>query len=82
VLFETVRAHEGATSKSRNDGDESDFLATRFVRVGHHQHDGVPGIRRRLRTNLGEYAVIYLTALIAALLFVYLGTALVRPEWF
>jgi len=26
--------------------------------------------------------MIYVTALIAALLFVYLGTALVRPEWF
>jgi K+-transporting ATPase KdpF subunit len=26
--------------------------------------------------------VIYLTALITALLFIYLGTALVRPEWF
>jgi len=26
--------------------------------------------------------VIYLTALITALLFVYLGVALVRPEWF
>jgi hypothetical protein len=26
--------------------------------------------------------MIYLTALITALLFIYLGTALVRPEWF
>jgi len=26
--------------------------------------------------------VIYVTGLIAALLFVYLGTALIRPEWF
>jgi K+-transporting ATPase KdpF subunit len=31
---------------------------------------------------LREAAVIYLTALITALLFVYLGVALVRPEWF
>jgi K+-transporting ATPase KdpF subunit len=29
-----------------------------------------------------EAAVIYLTAVIAALLFIYLVTALVRPEWF
>jgi hypothetical protein len=29
-----------------------------------------------------EAAVIYLTAAIAALLFLYLGVALVRPEWF
>jgi K+-transporting ATPase KdpF subunit len=27
-------------------------------------------------------AMIYVTALITALLFIYLGTALVRPEWF
>jgi hypothetical protein len=77
VLFEAV-----ATSKMRSDSDESGLLAARFVRVGHRQHGGVPGIRRRLCSNLGEHAVIYLTALITALLFVYLGTALVRPEWF
>jgi F subunit of K+-transporting ATPase (Potass_KdpF) len=33
-------------------------------------------------TDLKEVAMIYLTALITALLFIYLGTALVRPEWF
>jgi K+-transporting ATPase KdpF subunit len=27
-------------------------------------------------------AMIYATAVITALLFIYLGTALVRPEWF
>jgi hypothetical protein len=42
----------------------------------------LPGFRRRLRSDLREPAVIYLTALIVALLFVYLGVALVRPEWF
>jgi F subunit of K+-transporting ATPase (Potass_KdpF) len=42
----------------------------------------LPGIRRRLRSDLREANVIYLTALIVALLFVYLGVALVRPEWF
>jgi len=26
--------------------------------------------------------MIYVTALITALMFIYLGTALVRPEWF
>jgi len=26
--------------------------------------------------------VIYVTGLVAALLFIYLGTALIRPEWF
>ena len=81
MLFEAVEA-EVATSKSRSEADESGLLATRFVRARPHQHGGLPGIRRRLRTNLREHAVIYLTAVIAALLFVYLGTALVRPEWF
>jgi hypothetical protein len=66
----------------RSDGDESCFLAARAVRAWRRQHDSLPGVHRRLRTNLEETAVIYLTALIAALLFVYLGTALVRPEWF
>ncbi len=32
--------------------------------------------------NLERAAMIYVTALITALLFIYLGTALVRPEWF
>jgi K+-transporting ATPase KdpF subunit len=39
-------------------------------------------LRRRLRAHLREAAVIYVTALITALLFIYLGVALVRPEWF
>jgi len=29
-----------------------------------------------------ESPMIYATAVITALLFIYLGTALVRPEWF
>lgn len=29
-----------------------------------------------------EFVMIYATAVITALLFIYLGTALVRPEWF
>jgi hypothetical protein len=66
----------------RSDGDESCCLVARAVRAWRRQHGGVLGVRRRLRANLEEAAVIYLTALITALLFVYLGTALVRPEWF
>jgi hypothetical protein len=30
----------------------------------------------------GDLTMIYVTAAITALLFIYLGTALVRPEWF
>ncbi len=29
-----------------------------------------------------EVGMIYLTAIVTALVFVYLATALVRPEWF
>jgi F subunit of K+-transporting ATPase (Potass_KdpF) len=75
-------AHEVAVLNLRSDDDESRFLVARTVRAWRRQHGGLPGVHRRLRTNLGEAAVIYLTALIAVLLFVYLGTALVRPEWF
>jgi len=35
-----------------------------------------------VRESETEIAMIYVTAVIAALLFVYLGVALVRPEWF
>jgi len=41
----------------------------------------LPGIHRSLCADLSA-AMIYVTAVIAALLFAYLGTALVRPEWF
>lgn len=41
------------------------------------------GLRGRMRAGLNrEHVVIYLTVLITVLLFVYLGVALIRPEWF
>lgn len=66
----------------RSDGHGSYCLVARASRAGFHQHLGLPGIRRRLCANLERAVMIYLTALITLLLFIYLGTALVRPEWF
>jgi K+-transporting ATPase KdpF subunit len=57
-------------------------LAAGSIRIGPCQHWSLFGVRRGLRPDLREATVIYVTALITALLFVYLGVALVRPEWF
>ena len=51
-------------------------------RTGFRQLGGLPRVHRGLRANLTEVTVIYGTGLIVLLLFVYLGVALVRPEWF
>jgi len=41
----------------------------------------VPGrLRKNIRSEVA--AMIYVTAIIALFLFVYLFTALIRPEWF
>jgi hypothetical protein len=61
---------------------ESSTLVARAFGVGLGQHCRLSGIHRMLRANLREPTMIYVTALITALLFIYLGTALVRPEWF
>ena len=42
----------------------------------------VLSVSDRLRENLRRGLMIYLTAAIAALLFIYLFVAMVRPEWF
>jgi F subunit of K+-transporting ATPase (Potass_KdpF) len=57
-------------------------LVAKPFRAGRAEHRSVLGFHRRLRADLKEAAMIYVTALITALLFIYLGTALVRPEWF
>jgi len=61
---------------------ESRDLASGPLPFGGRQHLCLPGFRRGLRAHLRRGSVIYVTAAIAVLLFVYLGTALVRPEWF
>jgi hypothetical protein len=50
--------------------------------IGCGQHGSLSSVCRRLRPHLKDEKVIYLTDVIVALLFVYLGVALVRPEWF
>jgi K+-transporting ATPase KdpF subunit len=44
----------------------------------------VSPVRGRLRKNIGSEAtaMIYVTAIVALFLLVYLFTALIRPEWF
>jgi K+-transporting ATPase KdpF subunit len=47
------------------------------------RHNGaVVLVHRRVRQNLKEPAMIYLTAAVSLFLFVYLFAALIRPEWF
>jgi hypothetical protein len=62
--------------------NEPRLLVAGSFRIGFRQLGGLPRLHSRLRANLTETAVIYATALIVLLLFVYLGAALVRPEWF
>jgi F subunit of K+-transporting ATPase len=57
-------------------------LVAGSFRIGFGQHGRLFGVHRGLRPNLTEVAVIYVTDLIVLLLFIYLGAALVRPEWF
>jgi F subunit of K+-transporting ATPase len=63
-------------------GNEPRLLVAVSFRTGFRQLGGLPRVHRGLRANLTEVAVIYGTGLIVLLLFVYLGVALVRPEWF
>ena len=61
---------------------ESRHLVTGPVRARLGQHAGLHRLRRSLRADLRVADMIYLAAVVTGLLFVYLGVALVRPEWF
>jgi K+-transporting ATPase KdpF subunit len=54
------------------------------VCTGHRHDASLLLVSRRQRKNLREEAVmlIYVTIGVAALMFIYLFTALIRPEWF
>jgi K+-transporting ATPase KdpF subunit len=39
-------------------------------------------VHEGLRSNLTGLVMIYLTSIVALLLFIYLFVALIRPEWF
>jgi hypothetical protein len=62
--------------------DELVRLAAGDVRARPRQLGTLSGLRVRLRAHLKETAMILFTAAIAAVVIVYLFTALVRPEWF
>ena len=75
VLSNSAKAIEEANDEPRV------LVAVSFgTRFG--QHGCLFGVRRGLRPDLTELTVIYVTDLIVVLLFIYLGAALVRPEWF
>jgi len=64
--------------------NESRLLAAGNVLSGNYSNGVVPPVPGRLRKNIrSEVAtMIYVTAIIALFLFIYLFTALIRPEWF
>lgn len=64
--------------------NESRVLAAGNVLSGNYSHGVVPPVPGRLRKNIRSEAtaMIYVTAIIVLFLFVYLFTALIRPEWF
>jgi K+-transporting ATPase KdpF subunit len=64
--------------------NESRVLVAGNVFSRNYSHGVVSPVPGRLRKNIrGEAtAMIYVTAIIVLFLFVYLFTALIRPEWF
>jgi hypothetical protein len=73
--------HRGVRPHARVDSDEFRFLASCSFHPRLGQHGRWSGLHRRLLPHLKESTGIYVTAVITALLFVYLGTTLVPPEW-
>jgi K+-transporting ATPase KdpF subunit len=60
-------------------------LAAGDVSLGHYSDGTVLPVHGSLRENIEDEVIpmmIYLTAVVAVFLFVYLVMALVRPEWF
>jgi K+-transporting ATPase KdpF subunit len=64
--------------------NESRVLVAGNVHSRNYSHGVVFPVPGRLRKNIRSEAttMIYVTAIIALFLFVYLFTALIRPEWF
>jgi K+-transporting ATPase KdpF subunit len=64
--------------------NESRVLVAGNVFSGNYSHGVVLPVPGRLRKNIRSEAtaMIYVTAIIVLFLFVYLFTALIRPEWF
>jgi K+-transporting ATPase KdpF subunit len=64
--------------------NESRVLVAGNVFSGNYSHGVVFPVPGQLRKNIRSEAttMIYVAALIALFLFVYLFTALIRPEWF
>jgi K+-transporting ATPase KdpF subunit len=58
-------------------------LVARDVRVGHRFDGTLLVVFESLRTHLRRsIMLIFITAAVAAFLFIYLWVAMIRPEWF
>ena len=57
-------------------------LASGNIGYGSSRSRSLLRVYYRLRENLGESRMTYLTALVAVFVFGYLLTAMIRPEWF
>jgi K+-transporting ATPase KdpF subunit len=59
-------------------------LASGYVPAGHSRDGALFAVLESVRENLKVEVtqMIYLTAVVAVFLFIYLVVALVRPEWF
>jgi len=77
----TDRSLLGAACREEPPYELSDLVAG-ILRPGRREHDPVLRVHQRLREDLRRPAMIYLTAAVSLFLFVYLFTALIRPEWF
>jgi K+-transporting ATPase KdpF subunit len=71
-----------AVYKPAEDLNESHILGAGNVFIGSPRNGVVLSVHDRMRENLRGKTMIYLTAIVAAFLFVYLFAALIRPEWF
>jgi len=61
---------------------ERRHLATRHVSAWHRRYGTVRRFPGSLREDLRRTSMLYVAGIVAAVLFVYLFAALIRPEWF
>lgn len=84
-MMSGTRGNDAPKPRPREDDtNELVHLAACALRSGSREHARLSGVRRGLlaHLNYGDRTVIYLTVVITVVMFIYLGVALVRPEWF
>jgi K+-transporting ATPase KdpF subunit len=65
-----------------SDSLEPANLAARLIRAGFGGDGPVVRLHRRMRKSLEDHGMIWVSLVVAVLLFIYLLVALLRPEWF